>query len=413
MRFSSNVSKKDYILFYKNHDRTFMQSYEWGEFNKEVRNQNPHYVGLYDDNGKLVAVSLLLEKKLFFGYSYFYAPRGFLLDYNNLEILTEFSKYLYEYIKKNKGIFLRHDPEIKYQTIDIEGNVIKEGDNNYELFNNLLKLGYKHNGFTKEFESTQPRYTFRIDLEQDLDQIKSNINKSIIKKINKTYEYDMLFRETSDTDTFYNLIQNNSIKDNFNSYSKDYYKTEYEILGTKDIIKVFELVINPNDLYKKTIKKLEELISSNSNNKNQNIERQNKIKNILEPFKKDRELVICSQICALTSKGMWSLYIGNNNIGTELYAVNRMYYEMINYGKEHKCSFLDFFGTIGSTNIKHKSLIGIHNYKKNYGGEYTEFIGEFDLVNKKILYFIFIKLIPIYRNIRKKLIKIGRRNNEN
>ena len=101
----------------------------------------------------------------------------------------------------------------------------------------------------------------------------------------------------------------------------------------------------------------------------------------------------------------WILYIGNNSIAVELYAVNRMYFEIINYAKNTNHKYLDLFGTIGSTSIKHKQLIGIHNYKKNYGGEYTEFIGEFDLINKKFLYFVYNKLIPIYRKVKKKLIR--------
>ena len=102
---------------------------------------------------------------------------------------------------------------------------------------------------------------------------------------------------------------------------------------------------------------------------------------------------------------MWTLYIGNNAVGTELYAVNRMYYEIIKYAKETKRKFLDLFGTIGSLDIKHTRLIGIHNYKKNYGGTYIEFIGEFDFVYHKFLYWLFLKLVPIYRKIMKKIRK--------
>mgnify|MGYP004646777457 CR=1 FL=1 len=400
MKFNANVEKKAYIDFYNKNDRTFMQSYEWGQFNKKSRNQIPYYVGLEDESGNLVCASLLLKKVCPFGYSYFYAPRGYLIDYNDKNLLKEFTLEINKFMKSQKAIFLRQDPEIIYHDIDIDGSRIVDGNNNYELYNYLLSLGYKHTGFTKEFESNQPRYTFRIDLTRELSIIEKGISKSIMKKIHKTFEYGMEFRETTDTDTFYDLIQNNSEKDNFSSYSKNYYKDEYNILGKNNIIKIFELVIYPDKLYADFNTQLSLIDFAKSNSK-QSVDRLNKLIKLLEEVKDQKEMVICSQICALTTDGMWTLYIGNNNIGTELYAVNRMYYEIIKYAKDTNHKFLDLFGTIGSTKIKHTSLIGIHNYKKNYGGTYIEFIGEFDYIYHKFLYYSFLKLVPIYRKLKK------------
>ena len=47
-------------------------------------------------------------------------------------------------------------------------------------------------------------------------------------------------------------------------------------------------------------------------------------------------------------------------------------------------------------------LIGLHEFKKKFGGDYVEFIGEWDYVTNPIMYFVFTKLVPIYRNIIKK-----------
>ena len=41
----------------------------------------------------------------------------------------------------------------------------------FKILNNLKKQGFKHLGFTKNFETTQPRYSFRIDLNQSLEDI--------------------------------------------------------------------------------------------------------------------------------------------------------------------------------------------------------------------------------------------------
>ena len=50
---------------------------------------------------------------------------------------------------------------------------------------------------------------------------------------------------------------------------------------------------------------------------------------------------------------------------------------------------------------KNNPIYGIHSFKKRLGGEYTEFIGEFDLITNKFMYFMFKTLIPIYRKIKR------------
>lgn len=413
MNFNINISKERYEKFYLENKGHFMQSYAWGQSNIKGRGQNPHYVGL-EQNGNILCEALLLEKKGPMGLSYFYSPRGYIIDYNNKQLLKQFTDNLKNFLKEHHGIYLKVDPEIEYQEIDEAGNCIENENNNYELFNTMLNLGYTHTGFVKNFENNQPRYTFRIDLNNDLPTLEKNIHKSVMKKIKKTYEYEMEFRESNDVKTFYQLITKTSEKDNFQAYTYEYYKNAYEILGKDNIYKLFELVINPKEIYMKTKSKLE-IIEEQLNDINikQNIKKQleeskNRIikeQNIIYPYKDQEQLIICSQMCAMTSDTMWTLYIGNDEIGKELYAVNRMYLEIIKYAKETNHKYLDLFGTTGDVYHAHGNLAGIHNFKKNFGGKYIEFIGEFDLINNKFLY----KILPIFLKIYRKLIKIRRK----
>ena len=58
------------------------------------------YVGLVDDNNNLIAASLLLLNKIK-NYKYAYAPRGFLIDYNDMELFKTFTIMLKNYLNKN------------------------------------------------------------------------------------------------------------------------------------------------------------------------------------------------------------------------------------------------------------------------------------------------------------------------
>ena len=408
MIFNDNIGKEKYKKFYLENNGNFMQSYEWGQFNIKSRHQIPHYVGI-EENGTILCEALLLEKKGPFQLSYFYCPRGYIIDFNNTELFEKFTEELKKFVKKHHGIYLKVDPEIEYQEIDALGQPIENGKNNYDLYNKFISLGYKHTGFIKNFENNQPRYTFKIDLDKPVEELEKSISKSVLKKIKKTYDYNMIFRENSDPATFYNLICKTSEKDNFAAYSKSYYEEAMNILGKENIYRMFELVISPKELICKQEEKnkiLKEKLStakeSEKNELNEQMSRIEKELKILEPYKDLDELVICSQICAETKDTMWTLYIGNDEIGKDLYAVNRMYLEVIKYAKNTNHKYLDLFGTTGDVNHTHGNLAGIHNFKKNFGGKYTEYIGEFDLVNKKILNKILPIFLKIYRKITKK-----------
>ena len=79
-----------------------------------------------------------------------------------------------------------------------------------------------------------------------------------------------------------------------------------------------------------------------------------------------------------------------------------VYYNIIKDAHEEGYKLADFFGCSGVANPpKTSSIYGLHNFKKRLGGEYHEFIGEFDLVVNKPLNFVY----KLYVSLRKKLRK--------
>ena len=225
MKFIENIDKDKYIKFTDNHQKShFLQSYAWGQFCKRIKGQIPYYVGLENNDNNLVATALILLKKTPFGYSYGYCPRGFILDYSDLNLIKEFSSHLKQFMKDKKIIYIKFDPDISYQDIDEEGKPIEGGNNNYELYNYMLSLGYKHTGFYKLYEGNQPRYTFRIDLNKDWEEIETKMSKSFLKSVKRSELYDFEIDNEPNVENFYHLIQCNSSKDDFDAHNLNYYK---------------------------------------------------------------------------------------------------------------------------------------------------------------------------------------------
>ena len=106
MKFIKNLSEKEYQAFWeKTSNNHFMQSYEWGQACKKNRDQIPCYVGLKNDKEELVAAALLLKKKTPLNMCYFYAPRGFTMNFEDNKILTEFTNGLKNYLKDLMEMF--------------------------------------------------------------------------------------------------------------------------------------------------------------------------------------------------------------------------------------------------------------------------------------------------------------------
>ena len=412
------LEKEKYENFQKNNSKShFLQSYYWGEFSKEKKNLTPYYLGLVDDNEKILGTCLLLEKKLPFSYSYFYSPRGFVIDYSNDELIRDMTNKVIDFIKTKKSIFLKIDPDIvrkAYNYNDEEKVLDLDPD---KVFKTLTSIGFKHLGFTKNFETMQPRYTFRIDMKnQDLDEIYEHFSKTTKQRIKKAIKLgtDVRIGDINDIDIFYELMMLTENRKDFVSYDKDYYKKQYEILSRNDMAKLFlgsinttKIISNLNEEIKsleEQKKEIGEATGKNAKNKlkeiENNIERINKeVEKYKEAKEKYGEIITLNAHMLITyDKKSWVLYAGNHNILTESYANYNTYYEHIKYAYENGIKVYDQFGTIGDLS-KDNPRLGLHEFKKKFGGDYVEFLGEFDYITNHFMYFVFTKLVPLYRKL--------------
>ena len=419
-----NVSKEEFDTFVKNHPSKshFLQSLSWGEFSKVKKGVTPYYLGLANDKDELVGATLLLQKLLPMNLCYFYAPRGFVIDFKNREIVREMTKKIVQFAKEKKAIFIKIDPDIiikKYNYNDEEQEVDIDIDETFKL---LKSCGFKHQGFTKNFETMQPRYTFRIDLNQSMDEIESHFSKTTKQRITKSQKLDteVVIGTKEDLKDFYYLMTLTENRKDFISYNEDYYETLYEIFnGNKNskatlflgkvhmdnTIKALEknlksvndqISLLPIDNLSKSAKaKLTELNKQKDNIKND-------IKKYKE-YKKEygNDITLSAHMIIEYGDKAWVLYAGNHNILSETYVNYHTYYEHLKYCKEHNIKIYDQFGTIGDIS-KDNPRLGLHEFKKKFGGDYIEFIGEFDYVSNKLMYFVFTKLVPIYRSIIRK-----------
>lgn len=418
-----NLEKDIFDKFIENHKTKshFLQSHSWGEFAKIKKNLTPYYLGLVNENDEIVAATLLLEKKLPFNLCYFYAPRGFVIDYKKKELVREMTKKIVEFAKNKKAIFVKIDPDIIKTSINYQ-NEESENKDFQEIFNTLKSVGFKHQGFTKNFETMQPRYTFRIDLNQTLEEIESHFSKTTKQRIAKSKKLDteVVIGTQNDIHEFYHLMTLTENRKDFISYNEDYYQTLYEIFNGNDSTKatLFLGKVHMNKTIKSLEKNLKDInnqisilpidnLSKSAKAKLTELTKQkeNTMKEIekYKEYKKEygNDITLSAHMIIEYGDKAWVLYAGNHNILTETYVNYNTYFEHIKYCKEKGIKIYDQFGTIGDLS-KDNPRLGLHEFKKKFGGDYVEFIGEWDYVTNKIMYFVFTKLVPIYRKIVRK-----------
>ena len=433
MKFVENIEKEKYEKFVKNHKSKshFLQSYAWGEFSKKCKGYNPYYVGLVDDKDKLLCAALLLEKKLPMGYSRFYSPRGFVIDFYNKELLTEFVKEIKKFVKKHKGIFIKIDPDIIWRKENYLGEKVALDKDPKEVFESLKSLGFKHKGFTKNFETEQPRYTFRIDMNQSFEEIEEKFSKTTKQRINKGESLGTKVRlgTVEDVKEFSHLMDLTENRKDFVSHDYEYYKNLFEIYNEDNHMDLFIGSVNTKEIIDKYNGELEEVnkqleplqteeLSKSAKTKKAELDkRKEKLLEYIKEYqeaqdKYGEEIILNGHVIMEYGDKAWVLYAGNHNILMDSYSNYAVYKEHIKYCHEHGIKMYDQFGTVGDLS-KDNPRLGLHEFKKKFGGDYVEFMGEFDLVTKKFMYFVFNKLVPIYRNkVRRKAKKKLKESNE-
>lgn len=423
MKFIENVSKEQYIEFYNNFKGPFTQTYEWGQVVGKTRNQPPVYVGMEDDNGKLVAAALLLKKQLPLGISYFYSPRGFMLDFYNEEVLEKFTAFIKAFMKKNKAIYLKIDPEIEYQKIDDKAKPIEGLDNNQKLIDTLINLGYEHSGFVKLHESNQPRYSFYRYFKNynSEEEIIKSMSKSFVGTVKRSYKYEQTVKYTDDINNFYELMEITSKRDGFINFTKSFYTEFYNVFSKLEKARMHSLVVYPQKCLDNSLKEIEELQYKLDHPENVSKKQLLDIPDIIKRLEKDVAMfskyvdkvdeeggiTVVTLMAGYTPNGLYTLYMGNNELGLYTFGVNRVYYEAVLDTYRRGYEYMTLLGTIGKLEPKNDPLVKLHDFKRKFGDEYLEFIGEFTLVNNRFLYITLPATLNTIRKVKKTIKKIA------
>lgn len=406
--FAENINKENFEGFARDnadHVKThFLGSYEWGEVSR-VRNWQPLHIGVKED-GKLVATALVLKKSLIAGFTYFYIPRGFTMDWDDSELLEFMTESLKMLGKKHKALFFRIDPDIV-----LEGNE--------KLTDHLTSLGYRWKPLNYAFENEQPRFTFRIDISGTMEEIQSRYSKTTLHEIRKSHEsqVEAYLGTADDIPDFVRLTKMTEERQGYISHDMGWYSEFYKRLHPCGMADIYVGKVDIKALTERArADKAENEALMAKYEGGQSKKARNMVKEISNRLtaidkklaelenRPQEEVKVSSYITVKYLDKIWTLYGANDMDYSRYYPNYAVYEKMIEDANAEGLKIFDGFGTVGKPEeFPHEA--GLYEFKKKWGGELTEFIGEFDYILNKPVFFAYSKLIPIYHNMRNKKLR--------
>lgn len=367
-------------------------------------------IGLVDENNQILAASLILLKPIGIKCFYGYAPRGFLIDYENTSLVQTFTTKLKEYYYEKDTIFIKVNPNLSIGEVtkpDYKTNY----NSNYSTTSLLIKNDYKKLLDNLYFEAKLPRFNAIINLQEfDINNIHKNTRTKIRKGIRKGLKF--IKASKNELNIFYELLKDTN-------HSEYYYQDLYTAFEKDNNIDLFLVSIDFN-----------EFLNNSQYMYNIELEKNNKLNEKLANFyserlinskmNSDKVLLTYKNDIMEATKGIndhkeiylaGALVIKNNKTVTIIssafdrnykrFAPNYfLHYNIIKYYQENY-DYLDLNGVVGDFK-KENEYTGLNRFKLSFNPHIYEYIGEFDLVIEKKSYNILLDNGVLAKEFNKK-----------
>lgn len=374
---------------------TLLQSYAWADIKKDWDHL---HTGVVDENNQVAAAGLVLIHKLPLGQTYFYLPRGPVMDFDNEELVKFYFTSLKEVARKRHCVMIKFDPAIHvndYKVKDHNENRYPESEKYLAMFKDL---GAVHYGYTVYLEETaQPRFVANVyKTENPEKELSKNTKRNI--KVAEKHHVRVEMGRLEFLDDFSKMIEMTEERQKINLRDKDYFRRIMETYG--DDAAIFLAKVNAYQLYHEAADHLNELrqkkaemdASPEGSNKEKRLKQlkeqlssaekeEAEFKDLLEKTGgKDEDTPIAGAMVVKYGRTCENLYAGTDLRFKKLRAQYKTWFENIKWSFEQGCEWNDLGGIEGTLDD------GLTKFKENFNPTINEFIGEFDLPVNKVLY---------------------------
>lgn len=347
-----------------------------------------YLVGVKEKNKVIAASFIAANGHTFMGYKTFEAYKGFILDYENKELVKFMSEEVKKFLSSKKALRLIIDPYIPNVSRDMDANIV-DGIDNRHIREYLESLGYKYNE-----DGAQVKWCYCLDINgKTSDELFNDFRSSTRNNINRTnskFKLNVRTLTKEQLPEFKKVTSDTCDRREFSDKSLVYYENMYDSFGDDVTFKICEIDLDTYlDVLESEVEtystKIEELSDSSSNKKKKeemrkNIENNKKKIEETKKLKEEKGSVIPLSAAMFMLYGDEIVYLFSGSYAEYMSFCGqyRLQWEIIKYAADNGYKRYNFYGIQDVFNPKGKDY-GVYEFKKGFGGYVEELLGSFIL----------------------------------
>lgn len=349
--FITEKTLPEYEAFVQSHPKgNFAQSYLWGK-------QKPMWqwdaIAVRGEDGAIRGSLAVMTRKVpGIGRTLMYGCRGPVCDLDDRETFSQLLDGAKVLAKKYKSYVIKIDPDVP--------------SSNTAFSSMLQSFGFRAKEGGKNFEAIQPRYVFRLNVEGKTEE-------ELLANFHQKWRYNIRLAERKGVTVricgkemvpaFSDLMLTTGVRDGFVTRKPEYFAAMLDNLGEHARL---YMAFDPNDT------------------------------------------PIAGTLAIHYGDKVWYLYGASSNEHRNLMPNYLLQWRMIQWAVETNCRIYDFRGVSGDMS-EDNPLYGLFRFKQGFGGDFTEFVGEMDLVLSPVIYWAVEHGTSVFKELRKQVYLIRNR----
>ena len=341
----------EYEAFVQSHPKgNFAQSWLWSK-------QKPMWdwdaVAVRGEDGKIKGTMALMTRKVpGIGRTLMYGCRAPVCDLDDRETFAQLLEGAKALAKQKKAYVIKIDPDVP--------------SSDTAFAEMLRSFGFRGKEGGKNFEAIQPRYVFRLN-------IAGKTEEEIMAGFHQKWRYNIRLAARKGVTVkvcgkemvpaFAELMLTTGVRDGFVTRKPEYFSAMLDNLGEHArLYMAFDPEGTP----------------------------------------------IAGTLAIWYGDKVWYLYGASSNEHRNLMPNYLLQWSMIQWAVEKGCRMYDFRGVSGDVS-EDNPLYGLFRFKQGFGGDFTEFVGEMDLVLSPAVYWAVEHGTSIFKELRKQVYLIKNR----
>jgi len=359
----------------------------WGEFESEHNYKTEYW--RFVELGKTVATAVMLKRRTVFGMTW-YIPNGPSLDYTDEELLKQVLEVVHREADQAGVLYVRIDTNIPRRPHNQKGDVI-DGFNNEFITARFESSGFRHTGYQYGYSGYLfSRFTYVLDLSPDFKELVDQIAPNVRNLYRKNLRRGVEVRDGNRDELKYLVDYGRELADKLQFKPKplSFFEHLFELAKEHAVYRVVSADLN---LAMRTIESEKQTLLESIKNVESNPKKAGFVKEVkrqIDDLEKEAvdlneliqakgsSIVLGSALYLLAGDRSYNVYTYTNKDFPSFHATISLHMETIKKLKERGIRYYDFVGISGSLDPQDQ-YYGLYDFKRKFGGEFIENLGEF------------------------------------